>query len=489
MTLPLVDVVVIVVFLSVSIMIGVWLGRQQRTLDDFALGGRNLPWWALLGSIVATETSTATFLGVTGRPAYADGDLRFLQLALGYIIGRWAVSVILLPQYFRGQLYTAYEVLNQRFGGLAQRFASLLFLVTRNLGDGLRLFLCAVALKFAIGISLPWCVGIIGLVTIAYTVCGGMKSVVWNDCIQFVIYMIGGVAAFVVIVQQLPGGWEELIAFAREHNSLRVVVATPPGGESWMWWLLTDSYSIYAGLLGGAVLTFGTHGVDQMLVQRYLCARNQRDATKAVVGSAFVVLFQFALFLLVGVGLACLIQHHQPPAEAQAVDRVFAWFIVKFLPAGLTGLTLAAVFAAAMSTLSSSLSASATAVVADFGRGRETSVRSTRVWTGFFGLVQMGIALLAAELSRSVVDEALAIAGFTAGVLLGVFLLAAFSPRSTQRSAVAGMLVGTIVVALVHFQTPTAWVWYALIGASVTSLVGLGCARLEPAVVEDQETH
>lgn len=477
MILPTIDLILIVVFMAVSIAVGIGLGRKQSTLEDFALGGRNLPWWALLGSIVATETSTATFLGVTGRPAFVDGDMRFLQLAVGYIIGRVAVSVILLPQYFRGQLYTAYQVLNQRFGGKAQRAASLLFIVTRNLGDGLRLYLCAVALEFAIGVRLPICVVIIGLVTVVYTVCGGMKSVVWNDCIQFVIYVIGGIAALFVIVSALPGGWTELWAFIEDNDSVRVFVTSPPADQSWGKWLLTDSYSIYAGLIGGAVLTFGTHGVDQMLVQRYLCARSQRDAAKAVVGSAFVVLAQFALFLFVGVALHCFIQRFPSPAEAEKVDRIFSWFIVEKMPVGLTGITLAAVFAAAMSTLSSSLSSSATATVADFGAKRDSGIGRTRVWTCVFGVVQIAIALAAEHISKSVVDEALAIAGFTAGVLLGVFLLATFSKQADERAALAGMVAGVAAVAAVHFATPTSGIWYALVGSTVTATVGFAVGQ------------
>lgn len=478
MNLPVVDLVLIAVFMAISIAIGIAMGRKQNNLDDFALGGRNLPWWALLGSIVATETSTATFLGVTGRVAFADGDMRFLQLAIGLVIGRIAMSMILLPLYFRGRIFTAYEVLNQRFGRRAQRVASLLFLVTRNLGDGLRLFLCAVALEFAVGIPLSFCIGLIGAVTVVYTVFGGMKSVVWNDCIQFVIYVLGGIAALFVIVGTLPGGWQELIEFASTNNSFRVVVASPPDDQTWGMWLLTQPYTIFGCIIGGMVLTFGTHGVDQMLVQRYLCARSQSDATKAVVCSGFVVAAQFALFLFVGVALHCFIERFPTPAEAGATDKIFSWFIVNQLPVGLTGLTLAAVFAAAMSTLSSSLSSSATAAVSDFRGESESGVGQTRLWMCFFGGVQIAIALAAKEMSQNVVDEALAIAGFAAGVLLGVFLLATFSKRANETAALVGMVSGTAVLCAVRFLTPTAWIWYSLIGAVVTFTVGITMSGL-----------
>lgn len=476
-TLPIVDLIIVVVFMAISIGVGIGLGRKQKNLADFALGGRNLPWWALMGSIVATETSTATFLGVTGRPAFADGDMRFLQLAFGYVLGRIAVSVILLPQYFRGELFTAYEVLNKRFGGATQRAASALFLIARNLGDGLRLFLCAVALRFAVGLPLEACVVIIGIATIVYTVCGGMKSVVWNDCIQLVIYIIGGVAALFVIVNALPQGWDELLAFAKDNDSLRVFVTSPPADKGWFEWIRMDVLSIIPGVIGGAVFSIGSHGVDQMMVQRYLSAKSQRDATKALIGSGVVVLLQFALFLFVGVALHCFIQQVSPPGEAEEVNKIFAWFVVNHMPVGLTGLTMAAVFAAAMSTLSSSLSASATAVVGDFSSSEKASIGRTRIWIVVFGVVQMVTAIVAKRVSEDVVSEALAIHGFVVGALLGVFLLGTYAKQIGERGALIGMVAGVAVVSSVHMLKLAGWVWYPSIGTLVTFVVGVAASK------------
>ena len=464
---------VLVAYLAVVIAFGLWIGRSGgRGLSDYLLGGRDLPWWALLGSIVATETSTATFLSVPGVAFAAGGDLRFLQLAIGYIVGRCLVTVVLLPQYFRGELFTAYQVLHHRFGGATKQAASLVFLVTRNLGDGLRLFLTAIALREVVGMSLPLCVIVIGVATIVYTVAGGMKSVVWNDCLQFLVYMAGGVAALVILVDRLPDGWTGLMAFAREHDKLHVFDFR---------WDLAEKYTFWAGLVGGAFLTMGTHGADQLMVQRYLSARNQRDAGRALVLSGLVVFVQFALFLLIGVGLAAFYAEFPPEQPFARADRVFASFIVQHLPVGLVGLALAAVFAAAMSTLSSSLNSSATAVVNDFlrqdtDRSEAESLRFvsiSRALTVVFGIVQIGIGIAAAGFVDSVVEDALAVAGFSAGILLGVFALGVLTRRVGEWAALAGMLVGLATLLWVKFATTVAWPWYAVIGASATFAAGV----------------
>lgn len=415
------DLAIIALYVGGVVLFGVWLGRGQRSLSDYLLGGRDIPWWAALGSIVATETSTATFLSVPGIAFAAEGDLRFLQLAMGFIIGRIVVTLVLLPQYFRGQLFTAYEVLDVRFGGRVKQAASLLFLVTRNLGDGLRLFLTAIVLEKVAGLNLPVCIVLIGAATIVYTLMGGMKAVVWNDCIQFVVYILGGVLALVVIAQAVPGGWSELMAYADAENKLRLFDFQ---------FDLTVAYTFWAGILGGATLTLGTHGADQMMVQRYLCTRSQRDAGLALVLSGFVVLLQFALFLLLGVALACYYDRVAPQISFERNDEVFATFIVGSMPVGLVGLMLAAVFSAAMSTLSSSLNSSAAAAVNDFYgplRRKEQSARHminvSKALTVFFGVVQIIVGIVASHFSRSVVGDALAIAGFTAGLLLGLFFL------------------------------------------------------------------
>ena len=473
-----IDVVVLGAYLAGVVALGFWVGRGQRDLQSYLLGGRDLPWWAILGSLVATETSTATFLSVPGIAfARQSGDLRFLQLTFGYIIGRWIVSIVLLPWYFKGQLYTAYEVLDKRFGGATKRTASVIFLVTRNLGDGLRLYLTAIVLREVVGLSLPICIIIIGVATILYTVFGGMKSVVWNDCVQFVVYMVGGLLAMAVILHRLPEGWTEFVAYGTEHGKFRVFDFQ---------WSLSENYTFWSGVLGGMFLTLGTHGTDQMMVQRYLCARSQRDAARALVASGFVVLVQFALFLLLGVALACFYDHILPGTEFKKLDHVFATFIVRELPfnIGVIGLLLAAVFAAAMSTLSSSLNSSASAIVNDFYiplRRCDPSaphlVGVSRMFTIVFGVIQIAIGIVAEGFSGSVVADALAIASFSAGLLLGVFFLGVLTKRVDQKAALVGLIVGLIALYDAKFAAPVlgvviAWPWFALIGAVATFSVG-----------------
>jgi SSS family transporter len=477
------DTAIIVAYMLGVVSLGLWIGRGHAgSLDDYLLGGHELPWWALLGSIVATETSTATFLSIPGIAYAADGDLRFLQLALGYIIGRGIVVFVLLPLYFRGELYSAYEMLEKRFGGPTKQLAALLFLFGRNLGDGLRLFLTAIVLDTVTGFSLPVCVVLVGLATIVYTVFGGMRSIVWNDCIQFVLYMAGGVVMAVLIVKLLPGGWQLFAAFAGEHDKLRVFDFR---------FDVSEPYVFCTALIGGIFLTMGTHGTDQMMVQRYLCARNQGDAGRALFYSGIVVFFQFALFLLIGVGLACFFSIVKPSTPIERGDQAVGVFLVDRMPAGLLGLLLAAVFAAAMSTLSSSLNSSAASALNDlylpFAKEKPEGpqlVRLSRRLTIVFGVIQIGVGIGAGYLSRNVVSEALAIAGFVVGILLGVFLLGLWVPRANARAATLAMTCGLAATAAAKFGPPLvrlwspkfsesiAWPWLPVVGSLTTLTTG-----------------
>jgi SSS family solute:Na+ symporter len=487
-----IDIAIVVAYFSAMVVWGIWLGRGNRNLTTYFLGSRDLPWWAILGSIVATETSTATFLSVPGIAFAAGGDFRFLQLTFGYIIGRIAVTSFLLPLYFRGNLFTAYQVLDERFGGSTKRFASLVFLVTRNLGDGLRLFLTGIVLEKVAGINLALSITLIGVVTIVYTFFGGMKAVVWSDCVQFVVYMFGGVLAAVIIVRSLDGGWRELMQFASDQDKLQLFDFRWRSDGDFKFW--DESYTLLAGVFGGAVLTLGTHGTDQMMVQRYLSARSQSDAAKAVILSGFVVAAQFALFLFLGVALACFYSTLRPGIQFDRNDEVFATFIVNELPVGIAGITLAAVFSAAMSTLSSSLSSSASAAVNDFylpACGKEVEVeslvalRASRGFIVLFGLIQIFIGIAASQLSRSVVGDALAIAGFSAGVLLGVFTLGVTTKRVGSRAAMSGMVAGIAVLSYVKFATSIAWPWYPIIGVVTTVVSGLAIS----AIIRETARH
>lgn len=495
-----IDAIVLVISVAASIAIGLRLSGKNDTVEAFLVGNRDLPWWAILGSIVATETSTATVLSVPGA-GFGPVGMRFLQLTFGFLIGRTIVVQLLLPLFFQGRLMSAYEVLKKRFGSVVEKFASLMFLVARNIGDGLRLFLAAVVLHKLVGWNFATSAIAIGGITVFYTYFGGMKSVVWNDCIQFVIYMFGAVATVFIIANQISGGWPAFWEFASTHDKLTVFQFSPPPDDprSVGLWILSEPYSFYAAVIGGAVLSLGTHGTDQMMVQRYLSARSQRDAARAIFLSAVVVMIQFALFLFIGVLLACFYAQ-DTSVMFDTSDEVYADFIVNYFPrnTGLVGLMLAAILAAAMSTLSSSLNSSASAVLNDFYVPLTKSTPSparllsiTRRLAILFGMIQVAIGIWAISLDDSVVSNSLTIAGYSAGLLLGLFLLGVMTTSVRSAHALAGAVCGLAVLLFVHFLLPTltqsaslesgirvAWPWFALIGSSVTFFVGCGLARI-----------
>lgn len=507
LTLGPIDAAVLLLSVAAAVWVGLRLSGRSSSLEGFLLGDRNLPWWAILGSIVATETSTATVLSVPGQ-GYSPTGMKFLQLAIGFMLGRSVVVGIFLPLFFRGKLFSAYAVLGQRFGERTKQAAAILFLITRNLGDGLRLFLAAVVLHSMLGWPFSLSVVVIGSVTIFYTYLGGMRSVVWNDCIQFVIYMLGGVATVLIIVSNLPGGWETAWQSAVESGKLQVFQLFPETGSigeqsteadpTFIAWLISYPFSLWAGLLGGAVLTIGTHGTDQMMVQRYLSARSQADAAKAVLLSGVVVLLQFALFLFIGVLLHTFYATVEP-VTFERTDEVYAHFIVHHFPrnTGLVGLLLAAILAAAMSTLSSSLNSSASSLVNDFGwfersgLSPERRLGITRRIAVGFGILQIGIGIWATTFDSAVVANALTIAGFAAGLLLGLFMLGVLTERVGQTAALLGGAIGLVVLILVQFVLPegirwgghelrlqVAWPWLAAIGAATTFASGYGFSFL-----------
>jgi SSS family transporter len=469
------DLALIGGYLAAMTAFGLYMGRRPRDLDDYAVAGRDRPWWLVMFSIVATETSTVTFLSI---PGFAfTRDLTWLQLPLGFLLGRVVVARLLLPRYFQGNLLTAYEVLRDRFGGATQRTASLAFLITRTLADGLRLFLTAIVLQEVAGISLPLAVVALGLATALYTFAGGMRAVLWADLLQFGVYVAGGLVALQQLGAGTPGGWERILDDAAGAGRLRIIDPR---------WTLDDPYVLAAGVIGGAFLTLGSHGVDQLMVQRYLCARGPREAGRALGVSGFVVLAQFALFLMIGVGLHAFFAAQPPAVPFDRADRIFARFIVEEMPPGLLGLLLGAVLSAAMSTLSSSLNSSATAALNDLYRPRHPDaspqrlLAASRGFTLLFAALQIGVGIAGQWLAESVVAAVLAIAGFTTGILLGVFLLGMLSDAVDERSALVGLGGGLAGMTAIQLGTTLAWPWYALVGSLLTASLGLLASRLLP---------
>lgn len=486
------DALIVVAYMMAVVLFGIWIGRKGKTSTDYFLGGRTLPWGAVLLSIVATETSTVTFLSIPGIAAAAGGDMTFLQITIGYIVGRIVVIFVLLPLYFKGEPLTAYEVLESRFGKMSRRTVAGLFLATRNVSDSLRLFLTAMVLQIVLGLDLAISVVLIGTVTIVYTFIGGAKSVIWNDCIQFFVYMLGALAAAAIIIDLTPGGLDGVLQFAVSEDKLRVFDFDTS--------VFKSSMTFWAGLAGGAFLTAATHGTDQLMVQRYLSARSQAEASLALGLSGFIVLIQFGVFLLIGIGLANFfgLAGNETDMSVLKNDQLLAYFVVNYMPVGVLGLTLAAVFAAAMSTLSSSLNSSAAAFVNDLywplrkvEADEHTKLRAGRAATVGFGLLQMGLAILFGLVGtdESTVSNVLKISGFAIGPVLGLYFLAVLAPRVAQRAALSGFVAGVAVLSYVATATGVYWAWYAAIGALTTMASGWGLQYVTPDTVRSGESN
>jgi SSS family solute:Na+ symporter len=468
------DLAIILVYLAGVTLFGARFRRGQQNVRDYFLGGRTAPWWALACSIVATETSTLTIIG-TPAIAYA-GNLGFLQLALGYVVARIILCVVLVPQYFQGEFYTAYQLLEKRFGTAMKRAAATVFLGTRALAEGVRISAIGKVFSVAFGFGDRASIAAITALTLFYTFEGGMRAVIWTDVMQFVLYILGSIAAFFVLLHKIPGGW----------STVRETAAA--AGEKFtvfdFTFSLTKSYTFWSGLIGGTFLTMASHGVDQTIVQRLLAARSERESKIALIASGFIVFVQFALFLTVGVILFVFAQHHSLVAPGGDSDKIFPAFIVGYMPVGMVGIVLASIFAVAMSNASGSLNSLASSTVMDFGgaNSKAASLRNSRLITlawglvlGFLGLVRWGGVLVAG----------LTIASITYGGLLGVFLLGTWNKKANQAGALVGFFAGIGTMIVVNLRSHLAFTWYVLAGTLVTFCVG----SLASAMVRRQETE
>ena len=418
------DVVIVFVYLAAVTAMGIALGRQRQSVQDYFLGDRRIPWFAVSLSIVATETSTLTFISIPGIAYIAD--LSFLQLAFGYVIGRVIIALTFLPAYFQGELFTTYQLLQRRFGRRMQIFASLLFLATRTLADGVRLYATAIPLALITGWHEILCILIIAVCTILYTYFGGIKSVVWMDVIQSITYVGGALLVVLVLWRALPPDWITRIPLQK----WRLFV---PGFGSGFWQI---NYTTLSGLIGGAFLSMASHGTDQLIVQRVLSCRDLRSGQKALAVSGIIIVLQFALFLFLGV----MLYAHFQGADIRP-DQVLPQFVVEQLPPIISGLIVASIFAAAMSTLSSSLNSLASSTLFDLLAPDSSTrgIRFSRWATLFWGLVLVGGALFFRTGSQPLVELGLGIASFTYGGVLGVFFLSSRSGRTGEDAAICAL--------------------------------------------------
>ncbi len=473
MRLQIVDLIIIAVYLLSITLFGLRFRKAQRSLRDYFLADRNIPWWAIALSIVGAETSTLTVIGTPGI-AYA-GNFGFLQVVFGYLLGRIVVSLIFIPQYFRGELFTAYQLIDRRFGKNLHRITAGVFLATRAAAEGVRVWAVAIVIHIALGTGDVASVAIVLLLTLIYTFEGGMAAVIWTDVVQLAIYIGGTVIGFITLLHLVPGGWPAIHAVAAAAGKLQVFDFS---------FTFHKTFTFWAGLIGGMFLNTATHGTDQLMVQRLLVARNQRDSQIALLVSGVVILAQFALFLLVGAGLWVFYRSPAVTERFASNDNVFPTFIVSHMPHGISGLLIAAILAAAMSNLSAALNSLSSTTMIDFylRRKPETSDRKrlalSRGATVVWGVVLFVLAL-ALRYGGNVLEKGLSIASLAYGGLLGVFLLGLITRRATQKGAIAGMLCGLALNIYIWGWTNIAWTWFVTFGSIATFVVGYLASLLE----------
>ena len=490
------DLIIIFGYLIGITAFGIWFSGEQETTEDYFVGSRNVPWWAIAMSIVATETSTITFVSVPGVAFAKNGNFEFLQLVFGYMLGRIVISLLFIPLYFKGELQTVYQLLGERFGLRVKMLASSLFVVMRNIADGIRLLLTAIVLA-AVYTSFDPSVDpttvivgsivLLGIVMIVFTFYGGMEAVIWIEAVQLVIYIGGAIAAAVVLINNIDGGMSTVTSLGEQFNKFKIFDF---GFD------MAKTYTFWGGLIGGCFLTMSTHGTDQYLVQRYLCTNKPSSASLALLSSGAVVLAQFIGFLFIGVLLfafyapynladyaAAGVANSGIPATLPFAkgDQVFPDFITNHMPAGLSGLVVAAIFAAA---LSSSLNSIAATAVNDlykpFAKDRDDRhfLRLSGILTVIVGIIQIIIAIAFISSGESSLNLALSVASLINGPILGVFLVGTFLRRAKEIHALAGMVVSTALMIYILLAANKwvpgpviAWPWYALIGSMTTLLV------------------
>lgn len=483
-----IDYLVLLVYLVGITIFGILFRRSHRTVKDYFIGAKNINWVVISLSIVATETSTLTLVGVPAlaystfaRPEQG-GNLTYLQVVFGYIVARVIISLLFIPAYFQGELLTAYELLKRRFGTQTKNFAASLFLVMRALAEGVRVFAASIVLSAVLATSLPglphlwlWSIIIVGMLTLIYTFEGGIAAVIWTDLIQLIIYIGGSLLAAWQLVQLVPGGWNEIASQASAAGKFQLFSFS---------WDFSVPFTFWAGLLGGTFLTMASHGTDQLLVQRLFTCRNQRDSQKALVLSGIIVFLQFALFLTIGIMLYAYYKFYPLTTALVSNDEIFPTFIVQRLPHGVSGLVIAAIFAAAMSNLSGSLNSLASTTVLDFYKplinpnASDGSLLKLSKWlTAVWGIILILIAILARSWG-SVFTVGLTIASLVYGPMLGAFLLGVMTKRSNQVGVMAGMAISLASMLVIRFQMTIAWTWYVLIGTVICAGTGYAISRV-----------
>jgi len=467
MHLSSLDLTIIVGYLFTIIAIGIWCGRNEETLEDYFLGGRKIGWVAVMLSIVATEASALTFIGT---PAFAyNHNWTYIQLLIGTIIARFIIAGVFIKQFYRYKVFTVYEYLSKRFGTGSKNWCSIVFLVTRILASGVRLFGASIIVSAATGLSPLNSIIIIATAAVLYTVIGGIKAVIWTDACQAIIFLGGGLIALLFIFRDIPNGWEGVVDITRRFSKFKLVDFS---------FNYKVAYTIWAGIIGSTFLTLATHGTDQDLVQRMLTAKDYNRSKRALILSGFADIPIVILFLAIGSLLFSYYQSVPTPGLPAKADDIFPYYIMHNLPRGLIGILIASVFAAAMSSIDSALNSLSATWINDFYRPyikKNASERHyltmAKVFTALFGLFLVFIAFLSKD-TQEVLILGLKIGTFTYGALLGVFLLGFLTTRGNDLGNAVSIVVGIIAVLLIELYTEVAWIWYVMIGTFITFAVG-----------------
>ncbi|MBE0539605.1 MAG: sodium/solute symporter [Ignavibacterium sp.] len=462
------DYAIIILYLIGITAFGKIIGGRQKTVKDYFVGKKEVPWWVISFSIVAAETSTLTFISIPGL-AYLT-NLNFLQLTFGYLIGRIIVAQYFLPAYYKGELSTAYSYLQNRFGNKTRSLASVTFLFTRTASDGVRLFATAIPLYLMLDISPIVAIIIIAAVALLYTFTGGVKGVIWVDAIQMFIYIGGAVLAGIFLINNISGNLGGMLSAENISNKLSIVNL---GFDKGLAGFFSQPYTLLSGLIGGAFLSMSSHGTDQLIVQRLLATKNLAESKKALITTGVIIIFQFALFLVVGV----LLYAYYGSMNIKS-DEVFPKFIIEVLPSGVKGIIIAGLFAAALSTLAGSITSLSSSVMLDLYLPFKKSIDEkknlliSKMLTIFWAVMLIFSAFIFMESSKAVVELALSIASFTYGGLLGTFLLGLLNKKIKQNHAIVGFISAIIVMSFVIIFKVVAWTWFILIGVCVTLLIG-----------------
>ncbi|MFC1514065.1 sodium:solute symporter [candidate division KSB1 bacterium] len=486
------DITVLLVYFVSIVSIGLYAGRKQKNLEDFALGSRKMPWWAVLFSIIAAETSAATFVGVPAE-SFQLRNFTYIQLAFGMILARILVSYLFIKPYYDYKVYSIYEFLTVRFGTKTKNMGSVVFLITRLLASGVRIYMAAVIIVVAYNfithttpnlLQYLIAIAMISFITALYTIIGGIKAVIWTDVIQATVMFSGAVAAIIIIFFMIPDGWSGIKASTNNFEGFKIIDWGFSSGDSLseiFKKLLTTNYTIFSAMIGMTFLTLATHGTDQDMVQRMLTAKDYKKARFAVVMSGIADIPIVLVFLTIGYLLYAYFSSLPDPNLPETTNEVFPYFIINYIPVGIRGLIIAGIFSTAMGSLSTAMNALATSFAKDFYIPyfkREASdkhyVKATRIITGVMTFLLTGIAVITAywvmkNPETTMISIALSIITYTYGALLGVFLLGITTKnRGSDKGNAVAMICGFLSVILIKIFTPVSWIWFIFIGTLVT---------------------